>query len=152
MSELDIRSQRLSDTYPVRIVIKDKSTNFLSRLYYKFVAFYVLRPFINLLFPRVLNNTYLASILGFSRSTVVQLLCPETCEEGHICQYYEGHKGKHVCLFGHTVGEPILKCGNICDCRNCDAECVYAPNHSGIHKCNFRHYLSDIPSSKKQQE
>lgn len=151
-NEIDIRSQRLSDTYPVRILIKEKSGNIFSNLYSRFVALYVLRPLISILFPRVLNNSYLAGLLGFRRSTLVTLLCPWTCEDGHICSQKEEHTGKHVCIFGHVEGKPILKCGSVCDCRNCDADCVYGPNHSGIHKCNFRHYISDIPSTRRQQE
>jgi hypothetical protein len=72
---LDIRSQRLSDTYPIRQRIQDKSFGIFSRLYSKFLAYYILNPFINFLFPRILNNSRILSIFGFQPSTQVKLLC-----------------------------------------------------------------------------
>lgn len=99
----------------------------------------------------MLNNSPFLKFF-FSQTTQVKLLCPETCDEGHICRFIEGHSGKHVCVFGHTIGEPVIKCGHICDCRGCNAECTLRPGHYGIHKCYFRHYPSDIPSNRVQQE
>eukprot|EP01080_Neovahlkampfia_damariscottae_P006123 gene6123-10132_t len=149
---LDIRSQRLSDTYPIRQRIQDKSFGFLSKLYAKFLAYYILNPMINILFPRILNNSRILSLFGFRPSTQVKLLCEWTCADGHICTYKEGHKGKHLCIFGHAENKKILKCKSICDCRGCEADCVFEPGHSGIHKCYFRHYPSDIPSTMIQKE
>jgi hypothetical protein len=149
----DIRSQRLSDTYPIRMAITDQSNNFLVRLYRRIIAHYFLRPLIHLLFPRVLNNqTLVQLLLGFRSTTQVKLLCAWTCDEGHICQYPEHHSGRHKCVFGHVEGVPILKCGHICDCRHCEGRCVYPPGHSGIHKCYFRHYPRDIPGTRAEQE
>jgi hypothetical protein len=74
------------------------------------------------------------------------------CDEGHVCQYYEGHTGLHKCVFDHTEGELILKCGHICDCKSCEAECVKQPGHGGIHKCHFRHPPRDIPGNRSEQE
>ncbi|KAL0479693.1 hypothetical protein AKO1_007526 [Acrasis kona] len=149
-SELDIRSQRFSDTYPVRANVYDQTNTLPVRLYRRFVSQYVLQPIIHLLFPRVLNNLAFVKIFGFRQTTQVKLLCPWTCEDGHVCQYYEGHTGRHKCVFNHPEGESILKCPHICDCRDCEADCVYKPGHGGIHKCHFRHIARDIPGSKAE--
>jgi len=148
--EFEIRSQRLSDTYPIRLQIAEHTDGYLSRLYKKFIAFYILKPLITFIFPMVLNNSNLVSLFGIQPSSKATLLCPMMCDDGHICQYYENHSGKHICVFGHKIGKPIQKCHGICDCRSCDSDCAYPPGHSGIHKCNFRHYWNDIPSSKVQ--
>lgn len=148
--EIDIRSQRVSDIYPIRQRIFDRTNNLALRLYRKSVAAYLLEPIISLLFPRVLNNAGLISYF-FHQTTQVKLLCEWTCAEGHICSLDEGHRGKHVCVFGHAQDAPILKCPHLCDCRSCDAECVFPVGHSGIHKCYFKHSWSDIPSSRAQQ-
>ena len=106
---------------------------------------------INILFPRILNNSRILSFF-FRPSTQVKLLCEWTCSEGHICKYKENHKGKHICIFGHLENKNIQKCNSICDCKGCEADCVFEPGHSGIHKCYFRHYPSDIPSTMTQKE
>ena len=159
--ELNIRSQRLSDTYPKRIEVLKSQSNIGSRIFNQFITITILRlvfynlqkrPLINFIFPLILNNSYIISWLGFRKTTMVKLLCPWTCDEGHICQFNENHKGKHVCLFGHQEGQKIEKCKHICDCRYCESDCCFPPNHRGIHKCYFRHSFSDIPSSKKQRD
>jgi hypothetical protein len=61
-SEIDIRSQRISDTHPIRATIYDRTNNFFVRQYRYIAANYVLQPVIQFLFPRVLNNQ---SWLGF---------------------------------------------------------------------------------------
>lgn len=151
-SEIDIRSQRLSDTHPVRAAIYDNTNPLPVRWYRRFASQYILQPIIHILFPRVLNNQRMVRVFGFTPTTQVKLLCPWTCEEGHICENYEGHTGKHKCVFGHVEDQPILKCGHVCDCKGCEAECVYKPGHRGIHKCYFRHLPRDIPSNRTEQE
>ncbi len=150
---LNLRSQRISDTYPIHQYIVDRNSSFLSRFSKQFLANYVLQPLVNVLFPQVLhNNPVLQYLLFFRPTTQVKLLCSWTCDEGHICQHTEGHTGKHICVFGHVEGKPINKCPHICDCRNCDAECSFEQGHSGIHKCRFKHYWSDIPGNKRELE
>jgi hypothetical protein len=71
--EIDIRSQRLSDTYPIRANIYDRTNNFFVRQYRHFTANYIMQPIIHLLFPRVLNNQAIARLLLFSRTTQVKV-------------------------------------------------------------------------------
>lgn len=151
--EIDIRSQRLADTYPIRQSIYDRTNSWPTRIYRRLVARYLLGPLIGFLFPRVLNNHPLVQyLLQFVTTTQVQLLCEWTCDEGHICRHYEGHTGRHECVFGHVEGRPIRKCDHVCDCRQCDAQCAFEAGHGGIHKCHFRHYWSDIPATRAEQE
>ncbi len=152
VSTRDLRSQRLSDTYPIRMGIVDQSNGLFTRLYRRVLANYLLQPMIHLLFPRVLQNKAAVQLLGFRTTTQVKLLCPWTCADGHICQYYEGHTGPHKCVFNHAEGAPIRKCPHVCDCRHCEGRCIYPPGHSGIHKCHFRHYPRDVPGSRAEQE
>jgi hypothetical protein len=148
----DIRSQRLSDTYPIRQLISDQSNGIFSSIYQMLAAFFVFQPFIHFLVPGVFNIYSFVPLLGFQKTTQVKLLCEWTCPDGHICQYTEEHTGPHKCVFNHVEGVPILKCKHICDARQCDGRCVLSPGHSGTHKCHFRHYASDIPANRAEQE
>ena len=151
--EIDIRSQRLSDTYPIRQTISDRTNSLTTRIYGRLVSKYLLGPLIQTLFPRVLHNNPLVQyLLQFVTTTQVQLLCEWTCPEGHICRQYEGHSGDHVCVFGHVEGRAIRTCRHVCDCRHCDAQCSFEAGHGGIHKCHFRHHWTDIPATRADQE
>ncbi|KAG2387669.1 hypothetical protein C9374_001263 [Naegleria lovaniensis] len=150
-----LRSQRLSDTYPLRSQLAVQTKPAMTRIYQSIISNLFIDPIVTFLFPRVLDNRLqnLPIInLFFKPTTQVQLLCAWTCEEGHICKHTHGHTGKHECIFGHVEGEPIAKCGKICDCRFCEAPCVLKPNHSGTHACHFRHALRDIPTNRREQE
>lgn len=145
LAEVGVRSQRLSDAYPVRqrifeprLAIHRGYSHYSSKL---------VDVLVNFLFPRVLHHS---GILGafFSRTTAVRLLCPHTCADGHICTFYEGHRGDHLCSFGHRNRDAIPHCGHGCDCRGCEADCAFGPGHLGPHKCTFNHSWSDIPGSR----
>jgi hypothetical protein len=73
LNNIDIRSQRLSDTYVVRQKIYDQTNNILTRFYKRFVSWYVLTPIINFFFPMILNNSILVKILSFRDSTQVKV-------------------------------------------------------------------------------
>ncbi|KAL9644118.1 hypothetical protein ABK040_005583 [Willaertia magna] len=157
-----VRSQRLSDTYPIRIELTKKSKNSLTNTYQSFLSSFLIQPFIHFLFPRVLNNKI---SFFFVPTTTIKLLCTWTCPYGHICKYDEGHEGPHECIFGHKELEYNKKknttinkdyesdiCGHLCDCRYCESPCSLSKGHSGTHKCYFKHSLRDIPINRKQQE
>lgn len=73
-SEIDIRSQRLSDTFPVRAKLYDRTNTLPNRLYRRFISQYILQPIIYILFPRVLNNQAIVRLLSFRPTTQVKVI------------------------------------------------------------------------------
>ncbi|EFC44314.1 predicted protein [Naegleria gruberi] len=150
-----LRSQRLSDTYSLRTQLVQQTKPTITRVYQTVISNLFIDPLVAFLFPRLRDNQ-LQNIpimnFFFRPTTQVQLLCSWVCEDGHICKLPLGHPHKHECIFGHVEGEPILKCGHLCDCRFCEAPCVLKPGHSGTHACHFNHPLRDIPTNRREQE
>nr|QRZ58762.1 Gsp-co-occurring protein 12 [Malawimonas jakobiformis] len=140
-----VRSQTLSDTYPVRQRILDRNPIFV-RLY-RLLTSRILGAIINSLYAQVLDHTGFGRL--FVRSPKVKLLCDHQCSLGHNCRYEDGHRGQHVCVFGHVGDLPVRQCNAVCDARGCDGECYMRPGHAGPHKCYFRHYLADIPTTNR---
>ena len=151
-----LRSQRLSDTYPLRMQLVTQTKPTITRVYQSIISNLIIDPLLSFFFPRILNNQIQENVPGlnllFRPTTQVQLLCSWTCDEGHVCRHQQGHSQRHECIFGHKEGDPIVKCGHLCDCRFCEAPCSLKPGHSGTHQCYFRHALRDIPTNRKEQE
>ncbi|KAF0853021.1 Type II secretion system (T2SS)-associated protein Gcp12 [Andalucia godoyi] len=145
LSELGVRSQRLSDAYVVRQQVFQPAS-LLSRAFQKATSS-LIGVVVEYLFPRVLENSGVIGQLFFVKSTSVRLLCGVPCADGHPCALHEGHSGSHKCVFGHWNQDPVPHCSYTCDCRNCDAACSLHPGHRGPHHCHFNHNWSDIPGS-----
>ena len=65
--ELVLRSQRLSDTYPVRLDLLTRNENILFKLYYR-TSSQLIALLAKLLFPKVLQNMGIISLL-FKKSS-----------------------------------------------------------------------------------